>query len=117
MPDDRGPLACLPSLPEGYSTQLAGHFLDGSVTYELTRAYGPLKPAHGGTDALSELDEGASYWASSWSTVHPSGELRPAGRWLSYADAHERLGERLAFDEFSSVAKMHARLVTLLGPA
>jgi hypothetical protein len=109
----------LPSLPEGYSSQVVGRFHDaaGVVSYEFTRVYGRAKPAHGGTDALSELVEGESYWASSWPMVDANGVARPAGRWLSYSQARERLGERIAFDEFSSVSKMHVRLVTLLGPA
>jgi hypothetical protein len=111
--------ACLPALPPGYSTQVAGEFRDptGVVSYEFNRVYGPSEfAARRATAAWSGLDEGLSYWASSWPVVDATGGIQPAGRWLRYAHARDQMGADISFAEFSSVSLMHDRLFALLGP-
>ena len=117
--DGHRPPACLPTLPTGYSTQVAGEFRDpsGVISYEFTRVYGPSAFApHRTTAAWSHLDEGLSYWASSWPVVDATGGIQPAGRWLRYAHASDQMGARVTFAQFSSVSLMQGRLFALLGP-
>jgi hypothetical protein len=115
QPKGHGHGPCRPSLPPGYETQQAWGFHDptGEVSYEFMRVYRPIldRDQRG---PFAHLDEGLSYWAAIWPTLGETGDERPTGRWMNYAQARTVWGARLTFARFSSVGAMQVELPTLL---
>ena len=105
---------CLPSLPPGYVAQPAWGFRDatGCFFYEFNRVYG-LAIRSDERRPTIRLDCDLSYWVVTWPTFR-GGDERPAGRWLSYAQARKLLGEGLLFKRFSSLVQMRPELPALL---
>lgn len=91
------------SLPTGHTAQPAWgfHDLTGRFSYELHRVYGPPRDrdARGST---CQLVEDLSYWEVTWKTITETGDERPAGRWLTFAQARELRRPRMTFERFSS---------------
>ena len=113
-PSGGGHDPCRPSLPAGYGAQEAWGFRNetGRVSYEFNRVYGPPNPR-----GVAHLVEGLCYWSVTWPTVGASGDVHPAGRWMTYADARRLWSSRLTFERFSSVVQMRADAPRLLhGP-
>ena len=104
---------CGPDLPHGYDAQPFWGFHDpaGRHAYELTRVYGPPTTL-GARGPVQRLDEDRSYWSVTWRKLTPTGDERPAGRWLTYARARS-LRPRLSFEAFSSM-QMRDQLPGLL---
>jgi len=106
-----------PTLPPGYEAQPGESFLDppGHATYELFRVYTD-EAAGDARGPVTRLDESWSYWQVREAESGPSGQAAtPASpRWLSFAEARVRLGARLRFDQFATVAVMRRSLPALL---
>ena len=106
---------CLPSLPSDYEAQPAWEFRDqtGRFSYEFNRVYGPPNrlDKRGPTGLL---DEDLSYWSVIWPTFSETGDERPAGRWVSYAQARKLRISHLTFERFSSLLQMRGELPRLL---
>ena len=105
----------LPSLPPGYIAQPAWGFRDatGRYFYEFNRVYGPPTRSDE-SRPTTRLDRDLSYWVVTWPTLRGAGDERPAGRWLSLAQARKLLGEGLRFERFSSLVQMRPELPALL---
>jgi hypothetical protein len=114
-PTERERARCLPLLPSGYEAQAAWGFRDrtGRFSYEFNRVYGPPNrlDKRGPT---SRLDEDLSYWGVTWPTFSDTGDERPAGRWVSYAQARKLRGSRLTFERFSCLLSIRDELPELL---
>ena len=112
---ERGPARCLPVLPLGYEAQPCWGFHDrtGRFSYEFNRVYEPPNrlDKRGPT---CRLDEELSYWGVTWRTFGETADERPAGRWMSYAEARKLGSARLTFTGFSSLLHMQADLPALL---
>jgi len=103
-----------PALPSGYQAQPAWGFHDrtGRFSYEFNRVYGrPNRLDQRGPTC--RLDEGLSYWGVTWPTFTQTGDERPAGRWMTYAEARKLRGSHLTFERFSSL-QMRDELPELL---
>ena len=106
-----------PIFPDGWTAQPVRRFHDpsGRFSYELNLVYAPTRPLRNRVDVEGQLlDEGKSFWLTTWSTSDGDGDERPAGRWLTYAAARAQLGRRLTFARFSSLDDMRDELPDLL---
>jgi hypothetical protein len=95
-----------PPLPRGYSEQGAWGFHDSAgLSYEFYRVYGPSEPG-GGRGDLCRIDEARSFWSVIWPSFSESAGEHIEGRWLSFAQARDRLDGKLTFARFSSPLEM-----------
>jgi hypothetical protein len=100
-----GHRACLPRLPDGWHAQPVLHFRDltGFFSYELNHVYRPAEP-HGDPPLdLRRIELASCYWVVTWPDSSGADE-RPAGRWMTYAQARTLRG-RLSFVQFSSASR------------
>lgn len=114
-PSERDHARCLPSLPFGYEAQPAWGFRDrmGRFSYEFNRVYGPPSRLDR-RGPICRLDEDLSYWGVTWPTFSGTADERPAGRWITYAQARTLRASRLTFERFSSLQQMRDELPELL---
>jgi hypothetical protein len=112
--EPRDDAACIPALPAGYHAQPAWQFHDatGRVSYELNRVYGPTSERDQ-CGPICHLDEDLSYWGVTWPTLVGTPDERPAGRWMTYAQARKLRGSAMTFERFSSLP-MRDELAQLL---
>ena len=105
-----------PPLPAGYSEQGAWGFHDeNGLAYEFYRVYGPPQPG-GGRGELCRMDDARSFWAVIWPSDADGKGEHIEGRWLSFADARKRPGQRLTFARFASPLDMAHEIPRLLRP-
>jgi hypothetical protein len=93
----------LPSLPVGYTAQPCGSFCEscGLLQYEFHRVYRPIERLLDQVvTTLAGLDEELSFWAVTWGRQHESGDLLPAGRWISYGQTRRLKNSHLTFEQF-----------------
>jgi hypothetical protein len=104
---------CRPILPPGYQAQQAWGFrgTDGECFYEFSRVYGPAVQRDG-RGPVGRLHQDLSYWSVIWPVTGRTGDQHPAGRWVTYGQAHQK-HPRLGFDHFSSPGKMRDELPAL----
>lgn len=102
-----------PPLPPGYSEQAAWGFHDSTgLSYDFYRAYAPPQPG-GGRGDLCRIDEARSFWTVIWPTFGPRSDEHIQGRWVSYAQARDKIGG-LSFRRFSSPIEMCDEVPRLL---
>jgi len=96
-----------PSLPAGYTSQVAWGFRDPSsgLFYDFFRVYRPPRSLHG-LGPICQLDEERSYWLTIfWPSDHSTSQ-RPAGRFIDYRQARKLSPSGLSFARFSSPLPM-----------
>jgi hypothetical protein len=98
----------------GYQAQSVWGFRDRTeeFLYEFHHVYRPIERLiDRALVVIDQLDEDLSFWAVTRSTLGESGDEKPTGRWMSYAQARKLPGLRMTFEQFSL---LHAELVELL---